>query len=72
MQAELAETEQELRRLRQQASKVQRDLAEYYERLMGEFWRNYPPLSICEEVRLHQGTIEAWMEERRDGLRKGS
>jgi hypothetical protein len=45
MPSDFVDGEEQLRILRQQASAVHEELAQYYELLMLEFWNEYPRLS---------------------------
>jgi hypothetical protein len=65
MPADSVGGEEQLGALRQKASAVQEELAQYYELLMLEFWNEYPRLSYCEEVALPLERMQAWLKDRR-------
>lgn len=59
--------QERLERLRADSQEVTEEIERYYEGLIQEFERRYPPLSYVEEFRLSEETMKQWLVRHSEG-----
>lgn len=59
--------QERLERLQTKSQEVAEEIEQYYERLIQEFKRRYPPLSYVDELRLSHESMERWLARHSEG-----
>lgn len=61
MTVDHAAKERQLESLQIKASVLREEIAQYYDLLLQEFWKDFPMLSYCEEVVFPLQQTEPWL-----------